>query len=799
MITIEYADQTFDIHDIKRLPNIYRVIDPISYNLEYDTFNFAVKSDAIGEQKLYEKYGLWLATHSGLGLVVDNGDFADFEYGDVVRVKEDGTLKAVFYVVDIYPTNERDSGDELFHLSCVSSVGLLARMVHRGGIYVGVTAGTIIASIMGDLPYTIDTDVSNQLLYGWLPYTKDSRKNLNKVLFATGASMLRNSSGNVHFAANQPDIAKQIPKNRTFYGGILEKKERKSSITVIEHGFYQSDETEEELLYDNTTASAALNYIIPFDEPYYDYRGDGLTVVESGANWCKVTGVGYLYAKKYMHLQREVTQSLDVEGVDDQLRITDQTLVSSLNVAGVVERLANYYQNAKIRTTDIEVDGENPGDLVQFDDRRGKTNLGYIKSLDETASSFWRATAEIVTNWTPTKSGNDFENYLIVTGSDLSSGTWSVPPALRGKRSRIVLFSGAEGGQGGYAGASAGKLLGGRDTDRVIYRSGSTTYYAGALGDEQAGGAGGAGGKGGTAATKYINIDIDSLANSYPVSFGAGGEGGAGGTVVRSNYVDTVTLPEDGQPGGNSVFNGISTANGATFRGIYVNLITGTVLAQAGVDGVAGGSGGKGGKSEQIHGPFAQEADATSYSYASVSGTKGQNGSSVGSYAGGAGASGVNGEKFNGNQYSSTLPDGWYLIGNGGGGGGGGAAMGSAGSAGVAAYPNSISYSYSSGERRRFFYINDMSENDETGLYTDVHGAAGGDGADASIIPTKPLYVGGSGGHGGGGGGGAGQCMGSHYASLTNSVRHHGQIYGGKGGNGGKGGSGSDGFMIVYY
>ena len=804
MLKIEYDGNTYTVADIDNLPNLYRVVDPISYNLEYDVFTFKVKSDAVGEQKLRERFGFWLATASDEGIVIDNGDFADFVYGRQVKIYEDGVLKAVMYATDVSPINQRDQGEELFQVQCVSSIGILSRIEHYGGVYVGATAGSIISEIMGNLPYTIDSNLAAELLYGWLPYVKDARKNLNKVLFATGGMISRNANGNVHFTYELQDVAKSIPKGRTFYGGIISKKEHKSAITIIEHGYYQSQEAQEELIFDNTQGVAGNNTRVTFNEPYYDYRGDGITVVSSSANYAIITGVGYLYAKKYVHTQRPVSETIDNIGEPETLQVSDQTLVSSLNVNGIVERMANYYANAKIRTFDIEVSDEKPGDLIEFYDRRDHVNTGYIKSIDESASSFWRGTVDAVTDWQPTKSGNDFRNYVIVTGADLVNGTWQVPAEMQGKRARVVLFSGAEGGQGGYAGESKGSLSGGATHGKTVYSSssGSSSTYLGNLGSIQQGGAGGAGGKGGASATRFINIDLASLGSSYPVSFGAGGEGGAGGTVVRDwRNRETITQPELGAPGEDSVFNNVSTSYGAVFRGTYINLVTGEVLVREGADGIAGGTGGAGGASEQMRGPYNEEADAAAYDYSAVGAAKGSNGGGVSSYVGGAGHVGKRGLVVR-TGYSWNLPSYvYYIFGSGGGGGGGGAAMGQNGGDGEEAYPTSISVRFVNDDNRRetYYCINYMAvDNPDSEVRHD--GAWGGNGADATIIPSKPLYVGGTGGHGGGGGGGAGQCMASYVNYQSNDIDvYRGYAYGGKGGNGGKGGDGSDGFMIVYW
>lgn len=75
----------------------------------------------------------------------------------------------------------------------------------------------------------------------------------------------------------------------------------------------------------------------------------------------------------------------------------------------------------------------------------------------------------------------------------------------------------------------------------------------------------------------------------------------------------------------------------------------------------------------------------------------------------------------------------------------------------------------------------------------------GGDGGNATIIPTKADLKGGQGGAGGGGGGGCGAVIGKSGTVYLDGANSVGWGLNGKGGNGAQGGQGSDGWFIVYY
>lgn len=798
MLEVHYKDYVFTESEIERNANVYRIISLLSDSLEYDVFNFTVKSSAIGEQRLWTVWHEYITTASDEIFVINDGDLAEFDYGDPVEIYEDGQRRAVFYVTDISTEDMSDDGDEFFRVQCVSIIGILARMEHAGGIYEGETAGNIIADIMRGLPYTIDPDVAAVQLNGWLPYTKDARSNLQQVLFATGASVKRNANGEMHIEWNQPEVAIDIPKDRTERTPLVKRPDFATKITLTEHAYYNSQNAVEEELFDNTAEASSAQRKLIFSKPYVSYRGVGLTVdtANSGANYVTVSGIGTLYGTPYIHVEREVVRNITGDGKPLEISFTDATLVSTLNVAGIADRLENYYSTAMVRKAVFHVEHEKPGDLVTFYDRRGQQHTGYIRSLDEYKTSFWRGTAEIVTDWVPTTPGNDYDSYIYVTRDDLVNGTWS-SGALAGKRARIVLFSGAEGGEGGHAGGTPGIMEGGGG--KTMYLGNPQNIYKTYIGKEggiQYGGLGGAGGRGGASATRILNIDIQSLAASYNVVFGEGGDGGAGGTATWASLRQesaVVTEPELGLAGAASTWGTYSTDDGAAFRGTYINLITGEIVAQVGENGMAGADGGNGGVSLA----FKDATNEEEWSYAIIG--KGENGKPVRGYSGGIGAEGVNGTQFAGGG-GYTLPSGKYFLASGGGGGGGGAAAGANGGNGTVSFPYYLTSGHTAMYGCNYTYT-DLGPDDEPNIrYRTFYGAVGGDGADATAIPAQPLYRGGTGGAGGGGAGGGGQSIGVlEYDNNYRYVTRLGQNRSGLGGNGGQGGKGSNGFAIVYY
>lgn len=543
-------------------PDLYEVWDPISEALAWDTLTFGVTSYALGEQGVFTSLMEEYTTDSDEQYVVDSGDLMDYTRGDPVQVYKDGAFFREFYLDSI---QQRDGG--IFEFSCISAVGLLAERFHRGGVYFGSTVGEIIAEVMSGIEYEIATDVEGLALYGWLPYDT-ARANLSKILFATGASLMKTAGGAPYIRFNMPDAASNVD-GRTYYEQTVQPVGKYGNIELVEHTFYNSTGQAEVILFDNTNDVAASGSLIVFKAPVAAIRVQGLTVTEWGANWAVVSGTGILYGTPYVHIQRLLTASTGLSSGEVK-SVADNALVSRLNSGNVLQRLVTYYGGAEIYTIAIKQEGERAGSLITFPTLSGSQERGYIKASDARASSFIRADLEVVTNWAPKGLGNQYSEYFIITAD--SSGTITIPAEHVGKRSLVVLFGGAEGGQGGYDGETGGRSYS-PDTDALSWWDGP--IY---------GGLGGEGGQGGApgGCGKFLQFEIESLAASYSGHIGAGGAGGSHGG-------------EQGSLGEDTELDVWSTEAGYIPEGPYVNLIDGTIYGEPGTPGTAGKAGGRSG------------------------------------------------------------------------------------------------------------------------------------------------------------------------------------------------------------
>ena len=575
MINIKYNGYTFNGTggtDLLLLaptspPDIYEVWAPISEQLSWDTLSFGVKSDATGEKYIWTSLGEIYSTSSGDEYVIDDGDLMEYTRGTPVQVYDGGTLLREFYLDSI--TARRGN---LFEFSCISAVGLLAERYHLGGVYFGVNAGVIIADIMDTMPYTIEADVSNTVLYGWLPYDT-ARANLSRVLFATGASLMKDSAGGIVIKYNQPTTSLDVSAD-TYYDMESSPVERYGTIRVVEHTFFDSAQQTEAVLFDNTNSVAADHALIVFEEPQASLRADGITINSSGANWAIVTGTGILYGKAYVHIRRMLEQATGVSSVEVK-EYADNALINRLNSATVMARAVNYYSNAVRHQIATRYTSEQAGGIVVFPEISGISKSGYIAVADKQVSGITKNYMNVITDWTPTGLGNQYTEYFYITSAP--GGTISIPAAHQGKKALVVLFSGAQGGAGGHNGQQ------GRGASWYERASGTIDYSKGYGGTGGQGGEGGSGGGPG----RYLIGEIETLAATYSGAIGAGGAGG-----IASAYDGEENL---GEIGGDTVMGAFTTADGIVPEGPYINMLDGTIYGEDGDKGLTGKAGGKGG------------------------------------------------------------------------------------------------------------------------------------------------------------------------------------------------------------
>lgn len=724
---IRYLDHVFGEEDDIKKGNCYLVGTLLGDSLSINTLEFDVESD--------------------------DSTLTQFKRNDPVIYEHNGKQIGIFYVQNI----ER-IGATTYSFSAVSALGILAEGKHYGGIYTGQTVAEILPGICGTVPYEIKTNLTEIKLYGWLPIASP-RDNLAQVLFSIGAVIKTDLGGVLRIESLWDGISGELTQNQMYEGPSVKYDSAVTQVVVTEHQYVEGGE--ETKLFEGT---AQQGDIITFNSPMYGLVADGFSILESGANYAKVSGgSGTLKGRAYIHNTREVVRDVSEAAEPNIKTVKDATLVSLVNSTAVAERLANYFQWTETIQAPIVYQGEVPGNRVATWHPYDKTGVtACLESADINLSNTLKADETLLVGFVPPKPETGYiTERAVLTGS----GRWKKPAGVT--RIEYVLIGPGQGGRAGKKGEP-----GSATTLSFSYSLlGINTRYSGKHpGEGGKGGEGGAPGHGGKIYRGEMDLSvIDELEYSC-------GPGGTGATYDESN-------PEaEGNEGSATTLGDISSDLGSSSEFGYTDIITGEVYATTGLQGIAGGDGA---------GTTAEDRENSSndgFYFTPSTGVTDEDGAF---WAGGTTKTQGNTEppKLTGDgdsiSFNGSLGDGYagaevsYALGS-------GAAAGAAGIDGTALGRFTVSRNSS-----------------KTTITARAYATNGLKGADAAIVPKKALNGnGGRGGYGGGGGssigiagtysGSDGSPVGSYNLSSTTADP-------GEGGLPSQGGEGGDGLIILYY
>lgn len=744
-----------DDHIINGTAKLYENIGLIAQTLEPDVFTF----DFIDPNELlldggilYTLDGERILTPDGQPIFTMQGQYIDADFSHIVQDSpvywyRDGLLEAKLYLHKI----TKKPRSSVYHVEARSAVALLINKIHTGGMYVREPIGNALAEIFGSIPYSVSAEVLSETLTGHLKYGS-ARDNLLDCLYQCGASVSHDANGNPYicYAGEGSLVSIAEASGRIYAGTEPSETSNVTAVEITEHSFNAYNDDEETTLFDNTDGSvAAASALVVFSEPCHDLVATGLTIEESNCNYAVVSGLGTLTGKVYTHTTRIVRRSTGLSGIENVRSSSDCELINPLNSVNTAKRAAAYFAStdevngAVVLANDLTI---KPIANLRLTPASGDVYEGYIEETTKTLSyEVGKSAVKIRRNWTPSALGNNYDSYLIITAADLISGQWQVPAELQGQSVQVVLFSGADGGDGAYNGGNGGQTRLMVNAFPIYSPFGTLQGYE--FGSKYvAGGQGGKAGAGGHG-SRFLVFNVASLAASYAVSFGAGGDGGAANGGA-------------GAAGADSTFGSYSTQNAQRLQN-YMNLVDGTIYGEdgdAGEDGADGG--GAGGKATALYlgATWSDDTDGL--------GRNGENGFDSETATGGAKTNNVYTQNEQLNRF-------FYYQGS----GGGGAAHGVNGSdSALGATPTTPS-----------------SYEEESASYA-------GDGASPVSAPAQTtLGKGGGGGHGGGGGGTAGCTILQRSTSSGYSYVEYVNPHTAQGGTGTAGGKGSDGFALIYY
>lgn len=657
-----------------------------------------------------------------------------------------GDQKGIYYLQSVTRV-----GPDQYTLYGLTAVGLLAAQPHAGGIYTGQTAQTVIQSICGSVPVMVNERLASTPIYGYLPYAdppkRSARDNLAEVLFVLGASLGTDLNGVLRVQPLWDGVSSTAGPNRIYQGGSVEYAGKVSAVAVTEHQYVPGSEAQE--LFSGTTQQGDL---ITFDEPTHSLSASGFAILESGANFARLSaGTGTLTGKPYLHTTRQIQETVFADVAENVQSVSDATLVTLYNSTAVAKRLADYYKSLETIQAGITARAEQPGYVVQIYHPYARTYVtACIAASDDTMSKTMRSDLSALVGFRPPQpeDAEYFDERVVLTGE----GEFTFPEDA--EDAEAVLIQAGQGGKCGHKGEDGKKVsLSWTETGLGDIQTSYTGYGFGAISKGGEAGEPGAGGK-------ILRIRLDLTAGrTFSYKCGTGGDG----APYDPDAPDTA-----GAQGGETTFGTYSSASGTASPDGYVDPITGERLAGGGDVGIAGG--------DSAGPPDGAAVGSTEWASPLPAGSVKDASGQI--WPGGASniqESGLLAAASDSIFPASALASGAL---------GSGAAVGAAGQPGTSIGTATV------------------TKLTNTRISVSVTGVDGLPGANASA-PGKPLQYGkgGSGGNGGGAGSGPGYALkgeseNSSGVTITSSITPGDP---GPGGAASPGGPGADGCILLFY
>lgn len=502
-----------------------------------------------------------------LTVVSESGTIRNFAVNDPIEYYRDGRRRGTYYLRSVTRV-----GPKLYTLSALSAVGRLMEQPHAGGVYTGQLADTVIREICGDIPVIVETVYRPLQIYNWLPYadgeSRSARDNLAEVLFVLGAYLSTDENGVLRVEKLWDGLCSSIPAGRVDSRSASEKTDKPvSAVTVTSHQYIPG--TDETTLFEGTAERGTR---IIFDEPMHSLSADGLTILESGANYAVLAaGTGTLTGKTYIHNMRELTSTVTPGAAENVVAISDAKLVSLVNAADVALRMAEYYKHRTTLTVDVNPRGERAGHVVMIQHPwDGHLVPACIVSRETKVSGLLKSRTTALVDYTPPRpdASQYFDGRVILTGS----GKWTIPSGVASYTA--VLIDPGQGGSCGKPGSVSAATPEVETTELKKQVAFDRRKLTPAPGGEA--GVPGQGGK-----VLVVTVTDAQPGDALAYSCGPGGKGApyAEDSDAPGAYGPHTTL------GAYSADNGISSPDG------YTDPMTGETFAAAGAPGVPGGNG----------------------------------------------------------------------------------------------------------------------------------------------------------------------------------------------------------------
>lgn len=264
-----------------RYLRIYEIEDGITrefYNDEIRNLQVLEEISPITENLSMNTMDVEIVTKNSVGVL--------FQRTLPMKLYRDESLIGSFFI----ESSEKNNGND-YRITAVDYIGILDGEKFIGGMYENKNVGELVAEILQDMPYTIDSTLASRTLTGYLEIV-NRREALQRVIFASGGIIDCSRSECIEIKLLDDTIKSNLDKSK-----IVSIKERIESITtrieLVEHK-YKRKWSEDVLFDERLKGETTIYFSTPYARLYFsDETEENSEIVEWNANYAVIRANGY--------------------------------------------------------------------------------------------------------------------------------------------------------------------------------------------------------------------------------------------------------------------------------------------------------------------------------------------------------------------------------------------------------------------------------------------------------------------------------------------------------------------------
>ena len=281
-----------------------------------------------------------------------------------------------------YIADSSREAQQFYTFRCQSAIGRLEGNF-LGGIYTDMPVQQLLNQVLDGFLYELDGGFAQETVTGYLPVCT-CREALQQIAFALGAVVTTRGDGLICLSALPEQVTGSFDGSSIFSGAKVNRETQTAAVQIFAHS-YMVDTREETLLDGETVQGSGVLFV--FSEPHHSYVLTGGTVVDSGANWVRLSAQGQvkLTAKKYVHsvsVRRRENPLATAAEKGNVVSVESATLVHGGNAEQTLDRLYQFCILKNLLTQQVVVSGQQAGALVQSVNPWGTVTEGYITSME---------------------------------------------------------------------------------------------------------------------------------------------------------------------------------------------------------------------------------------------------------------------------------------------------------------------------------------------------------------------------------------------------------------------------------